>query len=79
MKASRASEDRSHRTRRTPRVLVTDPLLTVVEGPEAADPTALDDALELLVRWAVRARKRGRPAATEAPTGESRATYGSEK
>jgi hypothetical protein len=79
MKASRASEDRGHRTRRTPRVLVTDPLLTVVESPEAADPTALDDALELFVRWAVRAHKRGRPAATEAPTDENSATYGSEK
>ena len=90
MKASCASEDRGYRTRgapeesgrgarRTARVVVADPRIVVVESPEAADPTALDDALELLVKWAVRAHKRGRPAATEAPTDENSATYGSEK
>ena len=79
MKASCASEDRGHHTRRTPRVLVTDPLITVVESPEVADPAALDDALVLLVKWAVGAHKRAHPAATEAPTDENSATYVTEK
>ena len=90
MKGSGASEDESCRTRgapeesgrrarRTPRVVVMNPRITVVEGPDTADPAALDAALELLVKWAVRAHKRGHPAASEAPTDQSSATYGPEK
>ncbi len=78
-RARRTREESGRGARRTPRVLVVDPDIIVVESPEAADPTALDDALELFVRWAVRAHKHGRPAATETPTDENSATYGSEK
>ena len=65
--------------RRAPRILVTDPRIAVVESPEAADPAALDAALELLVKWAVRAHGRGHLAANQAPTGQDSASCGSEK
>jgi len=46
---------------------VTEPRLIVVQGTEAADPAALDEALELLVTWAIRAHqaKHGRFPATD--------------
>ena len=79
MKASRAPEDRGHHTRRTPRVVVTNPLINVVESPDVADPAALDDALEFFVKWAARAHKRPHHAPTEAPTDDNSATYVTEK
>jgi len=36
---------------------VTEPRLTVVEGSEVVDPAALDEALGLLVTWAIRAHE----------------------
>jgi hypothetical protein len=65
--------------RRAPRVLVAEPRMTPVESSEATDPTALDSALELLVKWAIRAHERGHPAATKAPTDQNGAAYGPEK
>ncbi len=59
------------RAPRTPRVTVTDPRIAVVESSEMADPGALDAALELLVKWALRAQKYAHPAATEAPEAPS--------
>jgi|GEM_PF-5477407 len=44
--------------RRHAAVVVEDPHIVVVEGPTTADPGAVHDALELLVKWAVRARLR---------------------
>jgi hypothetical protein len=38
-------------------VVVEDPRLVVVEGPGAADPDAIQGALEMLVKWAVRAHQ----------------------
>jgi len=48
-------------------MLVTEPRLTVVEGTELADPAALDEALGLLVTWAIRAHeaRQGRCPATD--------------
>jgi hypothetical protein len=42
------------------------PLLSVTEGEDAADPGAIADALELLVKWAVRAHLRRDSATDEA-------------
>ena len=43
------------------------PLIELVESPEPADPLAIQDALELLVRWAVRRHRN-----MHAPAGEIR-------
>ena len=52
---------------RTPRVTVTHPQMTVVESAEQADRAALDTAITLFVKWAIRAHERANPAVTEAP------------
>ena len=46
----------------------THPRLTVVQGTEQADPAALDDMLDLLVTWAIRAHKARCPVADDAVT-----------
>jgi len=43
----------------------THPRLTVVQGTEQADPAALDDVLEMLVTWAIRAHDAGCSATDE--------------
>lgn len=53
--------DAAHRKARRAAVIVEDPLLVVIEGEDAADPGAIADALELVVRWAVRAHTRCNP------------------
>ena len=63
---------------RTPRVKVTDPRITVVEGPEPVDPAALDTAITLFVKWAIRAHESASYANTvapEAPTADLSADY----
>jgi len=55
------------RAPRTPRVTVTHPKMTVVESPEVADSAALDTAITLFVKWAIRAHKNANPANPEAP------------
>lgn len=67
-----------HSTRRNAAVVVADPHITVVESAEAADPAAPNDALELLVKWAVRSCTRGESGAVEAPTDKSGAGHGVE-
>ncbi len=57
MKAGRGKDDAGNRPRRPATTRVTEPRLTVVEGTELADPAALDEALELLVTWAIRAQE----------------------
>jgi len=52
---------------RTPRVTVTHPRIRVVEGQELADPAALDTAMKLFVKWAIRAHESANPANPEAP------------
>ena len=66
-----AAEEATRRTGRhaprTPRVTVTEPRITVVEGPEVSDLAALDTAMKLFVKWAIRAHESASPANTEAP------------
>ncbi|MFH2053326.1 MAG: hypothetical protein ABIK96_12755 [bacterium] len=57
MKGGREKNDAGTRPRPRKTTAVTEPHLTVVEGAEPADPTALDEVLELLVTWAVRAHQ----------------------
>ena len=76
MKACWASDANDRRAPRTPRVTVPDPRVSLVESPESSDPAALLFALELLARWALRARHartRG------APTSDGCATCATEK
>ena len=57
MKAGRGKDDAGASPRHPATTHVTEPRLTVVEGTEAADPAALDEALEILVTWAIRAHQ----------------------
>ena len=50
-----------HREARRAPLVVEAPLLRVTESEETADPGAIADALELLVKWAVRAHTRCSP------------------
>lgn len=71
MKAGRGKDDPGARPSRPATTRVTEPRLTVVEGTETADPAALDEALGLLVTWAIRAHeaRQGRcPAADDSVT-----------
>ena len=52
---------------RIPRVTVTDPRITVVESSEPVDSAALDTAITLFIKWAIRAHESASPANTEAP------------
>jgi hypothetical protein len=58
--------DAAHRQARRAAVIVEDPLLVVIEGEDAADPGAIADALELIVKWAVREHLRRDLATDEA-------------
>jgi hypothetical protein len=66
------------RSRRNAAVVIADPHLLVVESSDHADPGAIEDALELLVKWAIRAQRRSDPASGEAVTVQSCATCESE-
>ncbi len=55
MKAERGKDDPGARPSRPATTRVTEPRLTVAEGTELVDPAALDEALGLLVTWAIRA------------------------
>jgi hypothetical protein len=55
VKAGRGNDDAGTPSRHPATHCVTEPRLTVVEGAEMADPAALDEVLELLVTWAIRA------------------------
>jgi len=59
-----------------PRVSVAVERLSLVQGSETSDPVALLFALELLARWALRARH---ARASGAPTSDECATYAPEK
>ena len=65
--AEEATPKTGRRAPRTPRVTVTDPRITVVESAELAEPAALDTAIALFVKWAIRARDSASPANPEAP------------
>jgi hypothetical protein len=61
MKVTPAPEVLGERTRLNAAVVVEDPRIVVVESQETADPGAIADALEMIVRWAVRAHTRCNP------------------
>ena len=65
--AENAVRRTGRRAPRTPRVTVTEPRITVVESAEPADPAALDTAITLFVKWAIRAHEYANPPVTEAP------------
>ena len=50
----------------------THPRLTVLQGTEEADPAALDDVLEMLVKWAIRAQEKPGLAADESVNDDNR-------
>ena len=66
MKAARSLNVIPDRSRRAIAIVIADPHLVVAESPDAADPDAIGDALELLVKWAVRARRHCNLAPAEA-------------
>ena len=68
MRAAPAVDARSRPSRRNAAVVVEDPRLVVVESPGTADPDAVHDALEMLVKWAVRAHQGRKPAMHDAQT-----------
>ena len=57
MTKGRGKDDAGARPSGPATTRVTDPRLTVAEGSEVADPAALDEVLELLVTWAIRAHQ----------------------
>jgi hypothetical protein len=57
VKAGRGKDDAGACPRLPATTRVTEPRLSVVEGTQAADPAALEEALELLVTWAIRAHE----------------------
>ena len=77
MKTAPAAKAPPRRTRDAA-VTIEDPRITVVESPNEADPGAIQDALELLVKWAVRAHRSGKSGPARAATVESCSTYGPE-
>lgn len=50
-----------HREPRRVAEIVANPRIVVVDSEETADPGAVADALEVLVKWAVRAHRRCNP------------------
>ena len=66
--AEEATPKTGHHAPRTPRVTVTDPNIAIVENAEPADRAALDTAITLFVKWAIRAHESANPEAPEAPT-----------
>jgi len=58
--------------------VIAHPRIAIDENAEAASRPAMDDALELLVKWAVRAQRRRESAAAEAPSDKDSASYGLE-
>jgi hypothetical protein len=46
--------------------IVEHPCILVVESPSTADPSAIHDALELLVKWAARAHQGRKPTMPDA-------------
>jgi hypothetical protein len=65
MKAAPATDAAPRHARHAP-VVVEHPLLRVIESEGPADPGAIADALELIVKWAVRAHTRCNPSMGEA-------------
>jgi hypothetical protein len=69
VKAGRGKDDAGASSRHPATTRVTEPRLTVVEGAEMVDPTALDEVLDLLVTWAIRAHGARRPKSGDVVSG----------
>lgn len=52
------------------------PRITVVQSAVEADPAALDDVLEILVKWAIRAHEARCSAVDDAVSGDEGLSYG---
>ena len=78
MKDGRGNDDGASRPRRGSANAVAPPRIVVVEGAAEADPAALDDVLELLVTWALRAHQARCSVAGEAVTSDDRRSCGTE-
>jgi hypothetical protein len=55
VKVGRGKDDGGTRPSGPATTRVTEPHLTVAEGTEMADPAAMDEVLEILATWAIRA------------------------
>lgn len=55
---------------------VAHPRITVAQSAEEADPAALDDVLEILVKWAIRAHQASCAIADDAVSGDEGRSYG---
>jgi hypothetical protein len=75
---ARGSTRRDPAPRGRKATVIAHPRIAIVESAEAASRPAMDDALELLVKWAVRAHRRRESAAGEAPSDKNSASYGLE-
>jgi hypothetical protein len=56
-------------------VVIDQPDLLVVETDSLADPGSIEDALVILVRWALRAKGRGNPVGDEASLASACTTH----
>jgi len=65
--ADEATRKTGRHAPRTPRATVTDPHITVVEGPEPVDPASLNAAVSQFVKWAIRALGSANPPRAEVP------------
>lgn len=76
MNEPRGKDDGNSRPGRRSANAVAHPRITVVQSAEEADPAALDDVLEILVKWAIRAHQAHCPVADDAVNGDEGLSYG---
>lgn len=72
----RGNDDGNSRPGRGSANAVAHPRITVVQSAEEADPAALDDVLEILVKWAIRAHQARGAVADDAVSGDELCSYG---
>lgn len=72
----RGNDDGNSRPGRCSANAVAHPRITVVQSAEEADPAALDDVLEILVKWAIRAHQARCTVADDAVSGAEGSSYG---
>jgi hypothetical protein len=72
----RGNDDGNSRPGRGSANAVAHPRITVVQSAEEADPAALDDVLEILVKWAIRAHQARGSGADDAVSGDVGHSYG---
>jgi hypothetical protein len=72
----RGNDDGNSRPGRGSANAVAHPRITVVQSAEEADPAALDDVLEILVKWAIRAHQARGSVADDAVSVDEVNSYG---